>query len=197
MSGKELAKLNRSIYGQPIGADEPGAKEPAGPVFRPDAADPLVWEADWDLSAPEDIVYRIAIKGGHGDLVRNDEPWRINVLSDNPPVVRIQSHNGAEVIRVGNETVSFNLSAVDDVRLTGARLVFRKPGQPPRARKSNCLRTRAAPGRARNCWRWRPGREALGYRRGACRGGGLQRLGRGGSGPLGCRVSRSAAAGIR
>ena len=130
VTDKERAKLNRSIYGQPIGADEPGTKEPAGPVFRPDAADPLVWEADWDLSAPEDIVYRIAIKGGRGDLVRNDEPWRINVLSDNPPVVRIQSHNGAEVIRVGNETVRFNLSAVDDVRLTGARLVFRKPGQP-------------------------------------------------------------------
>jgi hypothetical protein len=130
VNDKEQATLKRNLYGQPLGLEDPGAKEPASPVFRPDPADPLVWEADWELSGPEDIVYRLAIKGGHGDQVRNDEPWCINVLADTPPQVRIQSHNGAEVIRLGNETVKFNLSAVDDVRLTGARLVFRKPGQP-------------------------------------------------------------------
>ena len=37
---------------------------------------------------------------------------------------------GGEVIRAGNETVRFDLSAVDDVRLAEARLVYRKPGQP-------------------------------------------------------------------
>ena len=156
VSGKELAKLNRSIFGQPIGVEDPAAKEPASPVFRPDAADPLVWEADWDLSAPEDIVYRLAIKGGHGDLVRNDEPWRINVLSDNPPVVRIQSHDGAEVICVGNETVTFKLSAVDDVRLTGVRLVFRKPGQPHTRQEIKLPADTGRTWSARNCWRWRP-----------------------------------------
>ena len=130
VTGKERAKLKRGLYGEMLGSEAPTAKETANPVFRPDPTDPLVWEADWDLSEPEDIVYRLAIKGGHGDLVRNDEPWRINVVSDTPPQVRIQSHNGTEVIRLGNETVKFNLSAVDDVRLTAARLVIRKPGQP-------------------------------------------------------------------
>ena len=62
-------------------------------------------------------MYRLAIEGGHGDRVRNDEPWRINVLWDTPPKVRIHGHNGGEVIRSGNETVRFDLSAVDDVRL--------------------------------------------------------------------------------
>lgn len=122
--------FGRGFPGSAIGKEEPAAPAPAAPVFRPDPTDPLVWESDWDVSAPEDIVYRLVIKGGHGDQVRNDEPWRINVLKDAPPEVHIQSHNGAEVIRLGNEDVTFKLSAVDDVRLAGARLVFRKPGQP-------------------------------------------------------------------
>ncbi len=131
MSEAEQAKLKRGMFGQPIGVEAPAASQSAIPVFRPDPADPLTWQADWDVSSETaDIVYRLAIQGEHGDLVRNDEPWRINVVEDSPPVVRIQSHNGGEVIRLGNETVQFKLSAVDDVRLNAARLVFRKPGQP-------------------------------------------------------------------
>lgn len=131
ISVAEQAKLKSSIFGQRIGVEDSAATEPAIPVFRPDPADPLTWQSDWDVSSEtEDIVYWLAIQGEHGDLVRNDEPWRINVVEDSPPVVRIQSHNGSEVIRLGNETVQFKLSAVDDVRINSVRLVFRKPGQP-------------------------------------------------------------------
>jgi len=132
----ERATLQRGPYGVPVGAEEdPDAEQPDGPVFRSNPDDPLVWEADWDLPDPDDIVYRLVIDGGHGDRVRNDEPWRINVLSDAPPKVRIHGHNGGEVIRVGNETVRFDLSAVDDVRLAGARLIYRKPGRPHERRE--------------------------------------------------------------
>lgn len=131
ISMAEKAKMKRGIFGQPIGVEAPSATQPAIPIFRPDPADPLTWEADWDVSSEtEDIVYRLKIQGEHGDLIRNEEPWRINVVEDSPPVVRIQSHNGSEVIRLGNETVQFKLSAVDDDRIAAARLVFRKPGQP-------------------------------------------------------------------
>jgi len=140
VTDEERATLVRGPYGVLIGAEDPDAEDPAAekpdlPVFRPDPSDPLVWEADWDLSDPEDIVYRLVIEGGHGDCVRNDEPWRINVLSDAPPEVRIHGHNGGEVIRVGNESVRFDLSAVDDVRLAEVRLVYRKPGQPHASRE--------------------------------------------------------------
>lgn len=127
---EERATLKRGPYGVLVGPDEAEAEKTGVSIFRPDPADPRVWEADWDLPDPEDIVYRLAIEGEHGDRVRNDEPWRINVLSDTPPEVRIRGHNGGEVIRVGNETVRFELGAVDDVRLAGVRLVYRKPGQP-------------------------------------------------------------------
>ena len=127
---EERKTLRRGPYGVPVGVDDPAAAKPQLPVFRPDPADPRVWEADWELPDPDDVVYRLAIEGEHGDRVRNDEPWRINVLSDAPPKVRIHGHNGGEVIRVGNETVRFDLSAVDDVRLAKARLVYRKPGRP-------------------------------------------------------------------
>ena len=123
--------MKRGIYGEPIGIEDPATDQLAIPVFQPDPADPLVWHTDWNLSREADeIVYRLVIKGQQGDLVRNEEPWRISVVADTPPVVRILSHNGGEVIRLGNETVQFKVSAVDDVRLNGARLVFRKPGQP-------------------------------------------------------------------
>ncbi len=139
LTDEERATLRRGPYGVPVGAEDPDAKNPAAeksevPVFHPDPADPRVWEADWDLPDPEDIVYRLAIDGEHGDRVRNDEPWRINVLWDEPPKVRIDGHNGGEVIRVGDELVRFDLSAVDDVRLAGVRLVYRKPGQPHASR---------------------------------------------------------------
>ncbi|MFN0127884.1 MAG: hypothetical protein ACKV19_14485 [Verrucomicrobiales bacterium] len=131
VSRTEQAGMKRGIYGEPMGVEDPVTDQPVIPVFQPDPVDPLVWHTDWDISAEaDDIIYRLAIKGQQGDLVRNEEPWRINVVADSPPVVRIQSHNGGEVIRLGNETVQFKLSAVDDVRLSGARLVFRKPGQP-------------------------------------------------------------------
>ena len=41
LSGKDLAKLKYNLYGQPLGVEDPGAKESASPVFRPDPADPL------------------------------------------------------------------------------------------------------------------------------------------------------------
>jgi hypothetical protein len=131
VSRTEQAGMKRGMYGEPIGVEDPASDQPGIPVFQPDPADPLVWHTDWNLSREADeIVYRLVIKGQQGDLVRNEEPWRINVVADTPPVVRILSHDGGEVIRLGNETVQFNVSAVDDVRLSGARLVFRKPGQP-------------------------------------------------------------------
>ena len=131
VSRTEQAGMKRGIYGEPIGIEDPATDQLAIPVFQPDPADPLVWHTDWNLSREADeIVYRLVIKGQQGDLVRNEEPWRINVVADTPPVVRILSHDGGEVIRLGNETVQFKVSAVDDVRLSGARLVFRKPGQP-------------------------------------------------------------------
>ena len=130
VTGEERTKLKRGSYGVLVGPAEAGDAKPDQLVFRPDPTDPLVWEADWSLPEPKDIVYRLAIEGEHGDRIRNDEPWRINVLGDEPPQVRIHGHNGAEVIKVGNEEVRFDLSAVDDVRLAAARLVFRKPGQP-------------------------------------------------------------------
>jgi hypothetical protein len=128
LSPEEQATLQRGPYGLPVGAEDPDVEKRDLPVFRPDPGDPLVWEADIELPGPEDFVYRLAIKGGQGDLVRNEEAWRINVLSDAPPEVRILGHNGGEVIKIGNETVRFDLSAVDDVRLAGVRLIFRKPG---------------------------------------------------------------------
>ncbi|MDG2122290.1 MAG: hypothetical protein P8J87_01240 [Verrucomicrobiales bacterium] len=130
LTDAERNTLKRGAYGVLVGSDEKNTAIPDVPTFRPDPNDPLVWEAEWDLPAPANIVYRLAVTGDRGDHVRNDEPWRINVLSDTPPVVRIESHNGDEVIKAGNETVQFDLSAVDDVRLAAARLVFRKPGQP-------------------------------------------------------------------
>lgn len=130
VTDQERASLQRGPYGVLVGTEASDSNTPAGPVFRAVSGDTRIWEADWDLPEPQDIVYRLAIEGEHGDLVRNDEPWRINVLSDEPPKVRIHGHNGAEVIRLGDETVRFELGAVDDVRLAAARLIYRKPGRP-------------------------------------------------------------------
>lgn len=127
---EERDALQTNVFGQPIGAEEPAAKKPGLPVFHPDPGDPLVWETDWDFAEPGDIVYRLVIKGDQGDVVRNDEAWRINVLPDAPPTVKIEGHNGDEVIKTGNEEVSLDLRAVDDVALAEARLIFRKPGGP-------------------------------------------------------------------
>ena len=115
-------------FGTRVTGKETNPEEAALPVFRQDPNDPLVWEADWELPKPESIVYRIVIEGDRGDIIRNDEPWRINVLPDKPPVIRILSDNGADVIKEGNEEVRFELGAVDDIRLAKVRLVFRKPG---------------------------------------------------------------------
>jgi len=133
VTDQERATLKRGLYGVlegPKSMDDIEPPESLTPDFRPDPVDPLVWEANWDLSNAEDMVYRLAITGKHADLVRNDESWRINVLWDTPPKVRIRSHNGGDVIHTGKETVRFELSAVDDVRLAKVRLVFRKPGDP-------------------------------------------------------------------
>jgi hypothetical protein len=126
----DLAQLQRDENGISIGVDEPTVNHSLLPVFHPDPTDPLIWEADFDTAHPEDIVYRLVIAGRHGDQVRNDEPWRINILADNPPVVRIDQHDGADVIHSGNETVHFTISAVDDLGLAKAWLISRKPGQP-------------------------------------------------------------------
>ncbi len=117
-------------FGTRVSGKEENPGGPALPVFHRDPADPLVWETDWELPKPESIVYRIVIEGERGDIIRNDEPWRINVLPDKPPGIRILSENGKEVIKTGKEQVRFQLGAVDDIRLAKARLIFRKPGSP-------------------------------------------------------------------
>ena len=117
-------------FGTRVTGKEKNPEGPALPVFRRDPADPLVWETDWELPKPESIVYRIVIEGERGDIIRNDEPWRINVLPDKPPGIRILSENGKEVIKTGKEEVRFELGAVDDIRLAKVRLIFRKPGSP-------------------------------------------------------------------
>ena len=124
----------KNLYSGPFGAmygnEEPAKTQTAGPTFRADPSNPLVWEAEWPIAGPEDVIYRFVIKGEHGDQVRNDEAWRINVLADAPPVARIQGHNADEVLKLGNEKVTFKLSAADDIQLSAARLIFRNPGQP-------------------------------------------------------------------
>jgi hypothetical protein len=127
LTPEEHAALQRGRYGQFVGTEAPETEVAAGPVFRPAPDNPLVWEANWEFPNPGDEVYRIAITGEHGDHVRNDEAWRINVLGDAPPTVRILSDSGSE-IKTGREAVRFDLSATDDIRLATARLVFRKPG---------------------------------------------------------------------
>jgi hypothetical protein len=126
----ERKTLYRGAFGEMYGKEDPTKAQPAGPTFRADPANPLVWEAEWPIAGPEDVIYRFVIKGEHGDQIRNDEAWRINVLTDAPPVARIQGHNADEVLKLGNEKVSFKLSAVDDIQLSSARLIFRNPGQP-------------------------------------------------------------------
>lgn len=115
------------------------------PVFEKTSPDGRIWEFQWSLARKEEILYRLVVLGEHGDKVRNEEPWRISVLGDSPPEIKITGHNGEEVIKRGNETVEFKLSAVDDVGLNEVWLVFRKPGQthqrekvvlPPDARRS-------------------------------------------------------------
>ena len=129
ISATERGSLKRGMYGVMIAAGETKAEASTAPVFRADSADSSIWEAEIELPVPADIVYRLTILGEHGDQIRNDEPWRITVLGDDPPKARIHGHNGDEVVQLGDETVQFDLGAVDDVGLAAARLVFRKPGQ--------------------------------------------------------------------
>jgi hypothetical protein len=130
ISDAERASLKRGMYGVLIAADETSTEVSSGPVFRADSANPRIWETEFELPIPADFVYRLVIVGEHGDQIRNDEPWRITVLGDDPPKATIHSHNGDEVVQLGDETVRFDLGANDDVGLAAARLVFRKPGQP-------------------------------------------------------------------
>ncbi|MFK7852021.1 MAG: hypothetical protein AB8D78_13685 [Akkermansiaceae bacterium] len=117
-------------FGTRVTGQEKNSGAPVLPVFRRDPSDPLVWEMDWELPKPESIVYRIVIEGPRGDLIRNDEPWRINVLPDKPPTIRILSEDSADVVETGKEEVRIELGAVDDIRLASVRLIFRKPGSP-------------------------------------------------------------------
>ncbi|MEM6917284.1 MAG: hypothetical protein AAF491_12030, partial [Verrucomicrobiota bacterium] len=85
------------------------------PIFRAASPDSMVWEALYELAAAREILYRLVTKGEKGDVIRNEEPWRISVFKDEPPEIKITSHNGDEVIKQGNETVGFQLRAVDDI----------------------------------------------------------------------------------
>ena len=127
---EERKNLVRGAYGVMVGKADAPVEAGDLPGFRPSADDPLVWEAQWEFPSPGAIVYRLTIEGERGDLVHNDEPWRINILHDAPPEIHIDHHNGEEVIELGNETVQFGLRAADDIGLGKIHLVFRKPGQP-------------------------------------------------------------------
>lgn len=124
----ERANLLRGAYGVMVGKADAPIQDSNLPPFQPVPDDPLVWEANWNLTSPGDIVYRLKIEGEKGDVIQNEEPWRINILDDKPPEIYIVHHNGGEVIKTGKETVKFDLRASDDLGIAKIRLVFRKPG---------------------------------------------------------------------
>jgi hypothetical protein len=77
----------------------------------------------------KDLDYYLQWTTLEGNLIRSPEPYRILVLPDEAPQVRILSHNAEEIVKEGSEEVSFKVKAFDDVGVVKLRLVFRKIGQ--------------------------------------------------------------------
>ena len=91
--------------------------------------DPLVYRLETDKFS-RDLKYRLELTHADGKVSRNDEPFRILTLDDDPPHLTITGHNGKEVIKTGEEDVTVQLKATDDVGLSSAELVYRKIGNP-------------------------------------------------------------------
>lgn len=105
-----------------------GEVEPPAPIRFSPTDDPLVFRARLP-NLSKDLNYRIAIQDHKGDISRNDEPYRVLVMADEPPQLKITGHNAKQVLKQGDEDVTVKVKATDDVALTEMRLVYRKVGK--------------------------------------------------------------------
>ena len=104
-----------------------GSGRITGPVpFKP-TGDPLEYRLETDRFS-RDLNYRLEVTHSNGEVSRNDEPFRILTLDDDPPHMTITGHNGDEVVKIGDEDVTVQLKGTDDVGLASAKLVYRKIG---------------------------------------------------------------------
>ncbi len=106
-----------------------GSGRITGPVPFERTDDPLVYRLKTDEFS-RDLRYRLEATNIHGDVSRNDEPFRILTLDDDPPLLTITGHNGKKVIKTGEEDLTVKLKATDDVGVETVRLVYRKIGKP-------------------------------------------------------------------
>ena len=100
-----------------------------GPVPFEPTEDPLVYRLQTDKFS-RDLNYRLELTHRNGDVSRNDEPFRILTMDDDPPHLTITEHNGKDVVKTGTEDVTVQLNATDDVGLASMKLVYRKIGKP-------------------------------------------------------------------
>lgn len=104
-----------------------GDEPPAIPLGR--SSDPHVYRLRL-TNFDKDLTYRFEITDPRGDVTRNDEPFRILVLPDDPPKLRITGHDARRTLKKGDENVTVRVKASDDVGLAKLRLVYRKAGTP-------------------------------------------------------------------
>jgi hypothetical protein len=104
-----------------------------GPVPFEPTDDPLVYRLRTDKFS-RDLNYRLELTHRNGDVSRNDEPFRILTMDDDPPSLTITGHNGKDVVKTGAEDVTVQIKATDDVGLASVKLVYRKIGQPGEAK---------------------------------------------------------------
>lgn len=122
----ELSKSVREVVLQPSPDGE--VEPPAAIRFLP-TDNPLVFRAHL-AHLSKDLNYRIAILDHQGDTSQNDEPYRVLVMADEPPTLKITGHDAKKVLKQGHEDITVTVKAVDDVALAEMRLVYRKVGKP-------------------------------------------------------------------
>lgn len=108
--------------------DGQSVDDPA-PIRMARTSDPLVYQVKLTNLA-KDLTYRLEITDPAGDVTRNDEPYRIAVLPDEAPKLRITGHDAKRVLKKGDEDVRVRVKATDDVGLAEMKLVYRKAGKP-------------------------------------------------------------------
>ena len=125
----------RVRFGHPIDTvhlvpspDGQSVDDPA-PIRMARTSDPLVYQVKL-TNLSRDLTYRLEITDQLGDITRNDEPFRINVLEDGAPKLRITGHDAKRVLKKGDEDVRVRVKASDDVGLAEIKLVYRKAGTP-------------------------------------------------------------------
>jgi hypothetical protein len=121
-------QLSKSVREVKLLPSPDGDVELPDPIHFSPTDDPLVYRARL-TNLSKDLSYRIAIRDHKGDTSQNDEPYRVLVMADEAPKLKITGHDAKKVLKEGNEDVTVKVKAVDDVALVEMRLVYRKVGK--------------------------------------------------------------------